>query len=186
MTNSTGTDKSITPRRKPWMQPEMYTERVHLYNALITPHLDYADVVWGGCGATNSNKLQLVQNFAAKSITGNKKRDSATKSLKKLKFLNLKQRRTVHETVFIHKSLLGINPANINEDYTQQKPTGNTRRAQQGKLNLPTHQSSKYQNSPFYRTIKSWNSCPSSLPANNPKTHKIHFQKYLIDRTYKI
>ena len=161
-------------------------ERVNLYNALITPHLDYADVVWGGCGTTNSNKLQLVQNFAAKSITGNKKRDSATKSLKKLKFLKLNQRRTVHETVFIHKSLLNINPANINEDYSQQKPTGNTRRAHQGKLNLPTHQSSKYQNSPFYRTIKSWNSCPSSFPADNPKTHKSHFQKYLINQTYKI
>jgi hypothetical protein len=65
--------------------------KIHLYNALITPHFDCADVVSGGCGKTNCKKLQLALNFAAKSITGNRKHDTATNSLQKLKFLNLQQ-----------------------------------------------------------------------------------------------
>ena len=158
--------------------------KIHLYNALITPHFDYADVVWGGCGKTNSKKLQLVQNFAAKSITGNRKYDSATNSLQKLKFLNLQQRRNIHEAVFVHKSILQLNPSNINTEYLQQRPTSNTRQSHEGKLNLPTHRTSKYENSPFYRTIKSWNSCPSNIPTGNPKIHKTLLQKYLIKQTY--
>ena len=159
--------------------------KINLYNALISPLFDYADVIWGGCGKVNSNKLQVVQNFAAKSITGNKKYDSATNSLQKIKFLKLQQRRTIHESVFAHKSLLHINPPNINAEYDNQLPTTNTRSAKEGKLNLPKHRTSKYQNSPFYRCIKSWNSCPASIPAENPKVHKTHFQKYLIQQTYK-
>lgn len=159
--------------------------KVNLYNALIAPHFDYADVVWGGCGKINSQKLQVAQNFAAKSITGNRKYDSATDSLRKLKFLNLHQRRTIHETVYTHKSLLQLHPANTNTDYLQQRPTSNTRHSTMGKLNLPKHRTSKFQNSPLYRTIKSWNSCPDNIATDNIKTHKTLFQKYLINKTYK-
>lgn len=49
-------------------------QRIQLYMTLIEPHFSYGDVIWGGCGIVNSLKLQTVQNFAAKSITGNKKR----------------------------------------------------------------------------------------------------------------
>ena len=73
-------------------------QRLNLYNALISPLFNYADVVWGGCGKKESLSLQKVQNFAARSITGNKKHDSATESLKTLKLLNLEQRRQIHET----------------------------------------------------------------------------------------
>ena len=91
-------------------------QKVHLYNALISPQFDYADIIWGGCGKVNSQRLQIVQNFAAKSITGNKKFDSATKSLTKLKYLKWDQRH-IHETVFTHKSLLFMNPDQINNTY---------------------------------------------------------------------
>ena len=159
--------------------------KVNLYNALVTPHLDYADVVWAGCGKSNSQKLQIAQNFAAKSITGNKKYDSASDSLRKLQFLNLHQRRTVHEAVYTHKSLLQLNPANTNADYLQHRPTSNTRSSTLGKLNLPKHRTSKFQNSPLFRTIKSWNSCPDHISTDNIKTHKSLHQKYLITETYK-
>ena len=158
--------------------------RINLYNSLITPHFDYADVVWGGCGKVNSNKLQIVQNFACKSITGNKKYDSATQSLTKLKFLNLQQRRNIHEATFTHKSLLELNPTTINSQYLQQRPTSNTRFSAEQKLNLPQHRTSKFQNSPLYRTIKSWNSCPSHIPTQNTKIFKTTLQKHIIKQTY--
>lgn len=159
-------------------------EKINLYNALIVPHFDYADIIWGGCGKTNSSKLQIVQNFAAKSITGNKKSDSATASLQKLKFLTLNQRRTVHESIFAHKSILQINPTNINTEFLQQQPTSSTRHGHSGKLNLPKHRTSKYEDSPLYRSIKSWNCIPNHLPTENPKILKTNFQKYLISETY--
>ena len=161
-------------------------QRIQLYNTLTEPHFSYADVIWGGCGALNSKKLQIVQNFAAKSITGNKKRDSATQSLSKLKFLKLDQRRTVHETVFAHKSLLNMNPENINTLYQQQRSNANTRQATKGTLILPKHRSSKYQRGPLYRTITTWNRCPvKGFGELSLVDHKRRLQQQLISSTYK-
>ena len=81
--------------------------RLNLYHAIISPQFSYADIVWGGCNQVEKVSLQRVQNFAAKSITGNKKYDSATNSLKHLKLLNLEQRLSIHETVFAHKAIEG-------------------------------------------------------------------------------
>ena len=158
--------------------------KVSLYNALITPHFDYADVIWGGLSKANSNKLQTVQNFAAKSITGQKKYDSATAALEKLRFLKLSERRTVHEATFAHKSILQQNPKNISDEFLKLKPTSNTRHASRGKLNLPVHSTSKYAASPLYRTIMSWNAVPITLATDNIKTLKKQFQKHLIDTSY--
>ena len=55
-----------------------------LYDALVTPHLSYCDVVWGGTSKECANDLQKTGNFAAKSLLGLKKRDSATHALSRL------------------------------------------------------------------------------------------------------
>ena len=158
-------------------------QRIQLYKSLIEPNFSYADVIWGGCGKVNAKKLQVVQNFAAKSITGNKKRDSATSSLKKLKFLTLEQRRFVHETVFTHKSLLNKHPENINTQYQNQLSLGNTRQASNNKLIPPKHRTSRYEQSPLYRTITSWNRCPIQQSSDINK-HKQQLQKHLIATSY--
>lgn len=158
--------------------------KINLYNALITPHFDYADIIWGGTSKVNSNKLQTVQNFAAKSITRRKKFDSATASLQRLRFLKLDQRRTVHAATFAHKSILQLNPKNINEEFMKRQPTSNTRYAGREKLNLPAHRTSKYAASPLYRAIMSWNAIPDKLLTVNPKTTKKLFQNHLINSAY--
>ena len=161
--------------------------RIQLYNTLVTPVLDYADIIWGGCGVVNSKKLQLAQNFAIRSITGARKYDSATESFRKLKFLNLKQRRNIHEAVFTNKSLLHLNPINISTRYLEQCSTGTrtTRSNTTGILNLPNPKTKKYQLSPFYRCIQAWNSCPLNIPTNDPKPFKRSLQKHVINSTYK-
>ena len=160
--------------------------RIQLYNSLVTPHFDYADIIWGGCGSVNSKKLQITQNFAVRSITGSKKRDSASASFQKLKFLNLQQRRNVHEAVFTNKSLLHLNPIDISLKYINQCSSGinKTRNCDKGTLNLPNHQTFRYQNSPFYRCISSWNACPQKLPTHNPKTFKQSLQRNMIEKTF--
>ena len=161
--------------------------RIQLYNSLVLPLLDYADVIWGGCGEANSRKMQITQNFAIRSITGAKKYESATESFRKLKFLNLEQRRMIHNAVFANKSLLHLNPVNISMRYLEQCPLGdkNTRSNAKGTLNLPPHKTAKYQQSPFYRCVKAWNSCPDNIPTNNPKIFKSTLQKQMINSTYQ-
>ena len=40
-----------------------------IYNSLIQPHFDYCSVVWGCCSKGLSQKLQKLQNRAARIIT---------------------------------------------------------------------------------------------------------------------
>ena len=159
-------------------------EKIKLYNTLATPHFNYADVVWGGCGKTNSRKLQTAQNFALRSIMNKRKTDSASEIRKELKFLNLHEKRQVHEAVFINKALLHKQSANITEQYQQYIPTTNTRYAQAGKLTVPKHNTTKFENSPLYRTIRTWNNIPTNIPKQNPQTFKLQYQTHLIHQTH--
>ena len=153
--------------------------RLQLYKSLVEPHFSYADIAWGGCGTTNANSLQLAQNFAARSILGMKKSESATSALRKLKLLNLKERRKIHETVFAHKSIMNKHPENINSAYQSQLSKANTRSATEKKLTIPKHRTSKYEQSPFYRTITSWNAVPGNLHLGNIKAHKNSYQAHI-------
>ena len=42
---------------------------ITIYNSLIVPHLDYCSSVWGSIGKGLSNKIQKLQNRAARIIT---------------------------------------------------------------------------------------------------------------------
>ena len=154
-----------------------------MYHCIISPNFDYGDVLFGGCSIKNSKRLQRVQNFAVKSITGNRKYDSATKSFQELKLLNLQQRRKVHESVFIHKALSKNSSRNLQEDYSNYQPKFHTRRFTTGKLTIPTHNTSKFKKSPLYRTISTWNSIPNNIPKDSINSHKTKYQNYLIAQT---
>ena len=158
--------------------------RLNLYHAVISPLFSYADVVWGGCGQKENISLQRVQNFAAKSITGNRKYDSATESLNKLKLLNLQQRRAIHETVLVHKALKDQSSENNNSQFKAHIPRTNTRGATNKKLLVPMHKTSKFEKSPLYRSILSWNKCPNNLDNDNIKLHKTQLQRHILNMTY--
>ena len=63
--------------------------KMTLYNTLITPILNYADIIWGGCNKTQGKRLQVTHNFAARSILGRSKYDSGKAALRELNLLNL-------------------------------------------------------------------------------------------------
>ena len=40
-----------------------------IYQALVQPHFNYCNIVWGNCGVTLQDKLQKLQNRAARVLT---------------------------------------------------------------------------------------------------------------------
>ena len=131
--------------------------KLQLYDSLVASHLNYADIIWSGCSLANKQKLQRVQNFALKSILGMRKFDSATEALRKLKYLNLEEKRKIHEGVFTHKVITGKMPENIINEYNKLRSFGSNRSAQNGDLKIPKHKTTIYEKSVLYRTIKTWN-----------------------------
>ena len=155
--------------------------KILLYNSIVTPHFTYADVVWNGCSKENERKLQTAQNFALRIIKNKSKRESAREIRQELKFLNLKQKRQVHEAVFIQKALINKLSQDLTFKYLEFLPSEKTRQSKEGKLNLPKHKTTKYKHCPLYRTIKVWNNIPSTIDENEPGKFKRKYQQYLIE-----
>ena len=61
-------------------------------NSFVFSRLFYCSSVWSNTSATNIHKLQLVQNFAARTILGLRKYDHISAGLRSLQWLNVKQR----------------------------------------------------------------------------------------------
>jgi hypothetical protein len=75
--------------------------RITLYNALILPVLDYADIVWGDKNTVLMNTLQIVQNKAAKAILNVPYDSSSTEALQTVRWIKLNQRRKFHRCVAV-------------------------------------------------------------------------------------
>ena len=81
-------------------------ETLHvIYQALIQPHFDYCNVVWGNCGKTLSNKLQKLQNRAMRVLTFSNFDADANSLLEKLGWDDLNQQRQFQKALMVFKSL---------------------------------------------------------------------------------
>ena len=138
-----------------------------IYNSLVAPHFSYADIIWGNCGAGNSNKIQQAQNYAAKSMLGMSKFESATEALKKLELLPLSEKRRINTAVHVKKSLLAKAPENIQNLYLGQLSHETNRAAIRGDLTYPKHKTQQYQQGPLYTSIKTWNHIPAVIWKNH-------------------
>ncbi len=61
-----------------------------LINAFMTSRLDYCNALLGGCSARLINKLQMVQNAAARVLTRTRKYDHISPVLSTLNWLRIK------------------------------------------------------------------------------------------------
>ncbi len=63
-----------------------------LVHAFMTSRLDYCNALLGGCPASSINKLQIVQNAAARVLTRSRKYDHITLILQSLHWLPIQYR----------------------------------------------------------------------------------------------
>ena len=80
------------------------TTALIIYNSLIQPIFDYCDVVWDDLPITSAQRLQKLQNRAARVITqqGFDIRSNELRNM--LGWDNLEQRRHKHKAIMIHKT----------------------------------------------------------------------------------
>ena len=68
-----------------------------IYEALVKPHFDYCDIVWGNCRKTLRDKLQKLQNRAARVLTFSNYDTDATEPLEFLGWKNLARQQEIHK-----------------------------------------------------------------------------------------
>ncbi len=93
-----------------------------LINAFRTSRLDYCNALLGGCSARLINKLQLVQNTAARVLTGTRKYDHISPVLSILHWLPVKHRIDFKILLITYKTLNGLAPQYLNELLSHYSP----------------------------------------------------------------
>ena len=86
-----------------------------MYNTMIQPILDYGDIVWGDrFNQTQMDRLQVLQNKAAKIILNKPVYSSSTSALASLGWKTLKVRRKFHRSLFYFKCSQNMSDFNFN------------------------------------------------------------------------
>ena len=155
-----------------------------LYKTLIEPHIRYCSIVWGNCGEALKDKLQILQNWAARIITRTSY-DTANQFalLRQLKWLDVRSIIKLEMGLFMYKALNQLVPEQISEMFTHLSTyhSYQTRSAVNGNLYIPTSHLFPEQRSLSYAGSKLWNEIPFEIRnADSLNSFKTNFKAYLL------
>ena len=107
-----------------------------IYQALIQPHFDYCNIVWGNRGITLRNKVQKLQNLACQ--------------------------QQIQRATMVYRSLHGLAPNYLSSKFERREVAYDLRDSE-NKLNVPLPRTNYYKNSFSYSGAILWNSLPCNL-----------------------
>ena len=135
--------------------------------SFVLSRLDYCNSLLAGCPQHLINKLQKVQNCAARLILQARKHDHITPLLHTLHWLPIQSRINYKLSVICHNFFYGSSPHYLSSGLTVYKPT-RTLRSSSDTLTLvvPRVRSTRFGERSFsYCAPKQWNSLPADLRA---------------------
>ena len=135
---------------------------LNIYNSLVQPHFDYYSLVWGNCGKTLSNKLQKLQNRAARVITSSNFDVDVDSLFHKLSWKDLKSQRQIQNALMVFKSLNGLVPEYPTSKFIKRNESNYSLRDSVNKL-VPFPRTDDMKNSFSYSGATLWNSLPCNI-----------------------
>ena len=147
-------------RIRPFVSPEILH---YIYNALVQPHFDYCSIVWGNCGKTLSERLQKLQNRAARILTSSSYDADARFLLQQLGWKDLITQRQIQVALMVFKALNDLAPDHLSSMFTERSTSGYVLRDSTNKLNVPLPKTNYLKRSFSYRGATVWNSLPCNL-----------------------
>ena len=84
---------------------------------MVQPYFEYCSLVWGNCCDSLKEKLQKLQNRAARVITGDSYDTRSKDILQKLNWKNLSERRQQKTIAYVSKAIAGNCPENISTKF---------------------------------------------------------------------
>ncbi len=135
-----------------------------LIHAFMTSRLDYCNALLGGCSARLINKLQMVQNAAARVLTRTRKYDHISPVLSTLHWLPTKHRIDFKILLITYKALNGLAPQYLSELLSHYSPPWPLRSQNSGHLIIPRISKSTAGGRSFsYVVPKLWNNLPNTV-----------------------
>ncbi len=135
-----------------------------LINAFMKSRLDYCNALLGGCSARLINKLQMVQNAAARVLTRTRKYDHITPVRSILHWLPIKHRIDFNILLITYKALNGLAPQYLSKLLSHYSPPRLLRYQNSGHLIIPRiSKPTAGGRSFFYLAPKLWYSLPNTV-----------------------
>ena len=144
-------------RRLPWFLSRQIL--VLFFKSCIMPSFDYCDVVWDVCTKHEAERLERLQNYAARCILRRWQDFSATEARKQLNLRTLQSRQTLHLAQCTYKSIKGHK--HLSELYSTPHHQHNTRNSANN-INRPLKKSVFGQHAFSFRGASVWCSLPKS------------------------
>ncbi len=94
----------------------------HMYNAIVLPQFNYADIILESASAASKFKLQSLQTRAARLITGSDPRISRNPMYKSLSWLSLHHRWDFHKCVMVYKCHNSLAPSYLEILFSSNDP----------------------------------------------------------------
>ena len=144
---------------KPYLPPKQFEMVIHSF---ITSRLDYCNALYYGLDCASLRRLQLVQNAAARLLTGIKKSDHITPILISLHWLPVKYRIDFKILLFAFKSINGLAPLYLANLVKRYNPPRDLRSADQSLLTTPTSKTLKTRGDRSFQVAapELWNNLP--------------------------
>ena len=135
---------------------------IKVYQGLIEPYLTYCASVWDGMGCELCEKLQKLQNRAARAITCASYDIRTTSLLEELKWNKLVINRKKQKAILMHKTIKKMTPQYLQEMFTF-KENDYSLRDSDNKLIVPQPRTEYLKRSFSYSGALLWNSLSGSL-----------------------
>ena len=140
---------------------------MYIYSSIIQPKIDYAISIWGYTTAHNINKVQRLQNRAARILTGNFDyvNTRGIDLVNNLGLMNVTQRRDYFMLIMMFKSIHGLVPDYICDEITMQRDitVRTTRSTVNNNVHVPHIILECCKNAFAYRGPVLWNALPENI-----------------------
>jgi hypothetical protein len=132
--------------------------------ALVSPHLDYANSLYYGLPEHLLDRLQRVQNAAARLVTGANRFASSKAQLKSLHWLPVRARIQYKIAVLVYRCINGCAPSYLRDLVTRYVPARALRSSHSNDLCVPKMKCNRYGRRSFMSAAPSvWNPLPRFL-----------------------